>query len=237
MYIWIPLAYLHRILRLLPMIVFVLLLQMFIFDQIPYGYKVDSRVDNYEMCAKSWYKILLFYASMDKRNEGGCLGQLWYVNVDMMLFLLLPWVMLLFKWNTLLGIFASLVPFFVCIGIRTFFAIYYHFGANSFYKAHEEINGGEKTLHYFLPPARMAPYYFGTFTMLTILTLKTYKFEIRSRLIYFCVMGLSCFIMLSLVFWPWADIKNAPRDRWDLVSNQIYYALSRPAWGVSLGLL
>eukprot|EP01084_Bolivina_argentea_P180797 312345_1 len=237
LYIWIPLAYVHRILRLLPMMTFILLIQWFIADQLPYGYKVPSRDANAQLCEDSWYKVLLFYANLGELDDLGCMGHLWYVQCDMQMFLLLPWILLLYKWKPLMGIISSIVPFFICIGLRTFFAFYYDFGANMLAPAYETRNGGDQQQQYFKPWGRMGPYFFGTFTMLIILTVKNHKYEIRSRLIYFSVMILSCFIMACLVFWPWEDVKHAPKQRWSVLNNQIYYALSRPVWGIALGLL
>ena len=45
------------------------------------------------------------------------------------------------------------------------------------------------------------------------------------------------FIMCCLVFWPYEDVKDAPEKRWSLLSNQIYYALGRPAWGAALAIM
>eukprot|EP01084_Bolivina_argentea_P148803 260079_1 len=134
----------------------------------------------------------------------------------------------------------SLIPFIICIIIRTYFAIYYHFQANQIVQnAYPVINGGNQQGQYFRPWTRMAPYFIGTFTLLLIMILKQkqYHFEIKSRVVYFCFMMLSCFILCCLVFWPYEDVKDAPENRWSLVSNQIYYSLSRPVWGIALGLM
>ena len=50
-------------------------------------------------------------------------------------------------------------------------------------------------------------------------------------------MALAGFILCSLEMWPYADVKNAPEERWGLAAHELYFAFSRPAWGVGLSLL
>merc|ERR1712013_891441 len=83
----------------------------------------------------------------------------------------------------------------------------------------------------------MSPYYIGVFAMLLIITLKDFKFEIRGRRAFLGLMTFSCFVLAALVFWPYEDVKDAPEERWSLASNQVYYALSRPAWGAGLAIM
>merc|ERR1712013_7986 len=83
----------------------------------------------------------------------------------------------------------------------------------------------------------MSPYYIGVFAMLLIITLKDFKFEIGGRRAFLGLMTFSCFILAALVFWPYEDVKDAPEERWSLASNQVYYALSRPAWGAGLAIM
>eukprot|EP01083_Nonionella_stella_P237265 832495_1 len=97
-YLWIPLSYLHRFLRIFPMMAFILFVQWFVADQLPYGYRVTSRDINNDLCKDSWYKVLFFYANLEKdMTDLGCMGHLWYIQCDMQMFLFLPWVLLLFK--------------------------------------------------------------------------------------------------------------------------------------------
>merc|ERR1719242_1867570 len=46
---------------------------------------------------------------------------------------------------------------------------------------------------------------------------------------------MAAFIMLSLVIWPYQDVKDLPDGRWGKTANSMYYALGGqggPAWGV-----
>ena len=92
-YIWIPLSYMNRFLRIFPMMAFVLLINWFIVDQLPYGYNVTSRTANAELCSESWYKVFFFYANLEAdQDDLGCMGHLWYIQCDMQMFLFLPFI-------------------------------------------------------------------------------------------------------------------------------------------------
>eukprot|EP01083_Nonionella_stella_P162183 532198_1 len=64
-YLWIPVSYLARILRIVPMMMFITAIQWQIADQLPYGYHVTSRSTNSDACDQNWYKILFFYANLE----------------------------------------------------------------------------------------------------------------------------------------------------------------------------
>jgi len=237
-HVWVPMVYVNRVLRLVPMMFFALCVQWFVADQIPYGYHVSSRSLGAEMCEDNWYKVMFFYANlMPGATDQGCMGHLWYLQCDLQMFMILPFIVMAFKWKRAWGLAFAMLLFLVGVAVRTYFAVHYHFGANFLLPATEFINGGDQREQYFKPWGRMSPYYIGVFAMLLILTLKDLKFQIRGRRPFFSLMTVACFILAALVFWPYEDVKDAPEERWSLVSNQVYYALSRPAWGAALGIM
>ena len=89
------LAYLQRYLRIVPMMVYVILITMNILDQIPNGTFVTSRSLFHDCCAATfWTKLFLIgnwtYVFLDGGCSLGCMGHLWFLYVDFQLFLLLP---------------------------------------------------------------------------------------------------------------------------------------------------
>jgi len=66
---------------------------------------------------------------------------------------------------------------------------------------------------------------------------KSRKKFVLNKCQYWICMIMAAFILLSLVVWPYQDVEDLPDDRWNDLSNQFYYALGRPAWGVGLALL
>lgn len=243
-YLWIPLSYLSRLLRIVPMMMYTTAIQWQLSDQLSGGYHVTSRDTYTNYCNNDWYKILFFYANLEVTSNAetealACMGHLWYIQCDMQMFLFLPWILLIFAVNKVYGICASFIPILVCIIIRIYYGFHYDFVANQLYPAYPPKNGGsQQNDSYFQPWTRMSVYFIGVMAMLIIITIdnKIKNFKLNKS-IYFALMILSGFIMCCLVFWPYEDVKDAPEKRWSLLSNQIYYALGRPAWGVALAIM
>lgn len=230
---------------------FVTAIQWQIQDQLSGGYHVTSRSVYTEYCDESWYKVMFFYANLELSGEHpealGCMGHLWYIQCDMQMYLLLPWVLLLFVNHKTLGLAASALPVGVCVLIRFIYAFYYDFTANTLYPGYPAKHGGNQDVDsYYKPWTRMSPYFIGVAAMLTFIWIdeefkngkrgNSKKLSLPKALYFLCVVT-SCFILASLVFWPYQDVVNAPRERWSLLANQMYFALSKPAWGSALALL
>eukprot|EP01083_Nonionella_stella_P082325 227212_1 len=245
-YKWIPMAYVTRYLRIVPMMMFAVLLQWKVLDQLPSGPHTTSRDENNALCSDNWWKLLLLQANLwltkDNSDALSCMGHLWYLQVDWQCYLLLPWLVALFIRNKTAGIVCSLLPFVACIGIRFYLAFYYHFGAN-FLMPPAAVHGGNVgNQAYFKPWPRMAVYFIGvtlTFVMITIN--EWYNKHRNGRFVlykwsYVAVIAGSMLIFGCLMIWPYNDVKHAPEERWSLSSNEVYFALCRPAWGVALSL-
>eukprot|EP01083_Nonionella_stella_P147985 467760_1 len=245
--LWIPLAYLARILRLVPMMMYITAIQWQLSDQLSGGYHVTTRSMYTEYCDDGWYMILFFYAniylSKNHAEALNCMGHLWYIQCDMQMFLVLPWILLLFAINKYVGLAASIVPIFICVFLRLFYGFYYNFGANELWPAYPVKNGGDYNDDSYMKPwTRMSVYFIGVAAMLLFIMIDEECARLKKRFwltkpwYYGCLL-FSCFTLASLVFWPYQDVKDAPDGRWSLFANQIYYALSRPAWGFGLALL
>eukprot|EP01083_Nonionella_stella_P275001 933906_1 len=113
-YKWIPMAYITRYLRIVPMMMFATLIQWKVLDQLPGGPHIISRDVNNDHCSDNWWKILLLQANLwlTKDNSAAlfCMGHLWYVQVDWQCYTLLPWLIAVFIWNKKAGIISSLIP-------------------------------------------------------------------------------------------------------------------------------
>eukprot|EP01084_Bolivina_argentea_P295389 508525_1 len=118
--IWtdIPLAYLHRIVRIMPMFAFVIFIQFFISDQLPYGYNTTTRTENYNNCSATWYKMLFMCGNFTDWRY--CMGVGWYICADMQMFLLVPWIILIFKHKQIYGLMCSLLLVLICIICRIY---------------------------------------------------------------------------------------------------------------------
>jgi peptidoglycan/LPS O-acetylase OafA/YrhL len=246
--VWIPMSYFSRLLRIMPMMLFTTAIAWQLSDQLPYGYHVTNRNLQTDACGEEWWSIVFFYQNFTLLSDDphtSCMGQLWYIQVDMQMFMLLPWLVLLFQYKQLYGFIASFIPTLVCLIIRLYYGFYYDFSANQLYPAHPAINDGSQNDDSYMQPwTRMSVYFIGVSTMFLILMIQKkekecggdWKFTLAGWQ-YFLCMFVGGFTLASLVFWPFGDVEHAPNDRWSIDANAVYYALSRPAWGAGLALL
>ncbi|KAH8241179.1 hypothetical protein KR032_001436 [Drosophila birchii] len=94
----VPLMYLHRLIRILPVLGVAILVYMKLMTFVAGGPLFHSGFNGKEACEKGWYWTLLFiqnYATTDI-----CLSHSWYLAVDMQLYLLSPILLFgLWKWG------------------------------------------------------------------------------------------------------------------------------------------
>lgn len=242
-YIFVPLLYVIRYLRLAPIMIYVTLLNWKIIDQLPYSYHVISRDTYSNYCSQAWYKIFFLYANLDSDTAtSDCMGQLWYVQCDYQMFLALPFVIMIFVYKPILGIGSAALLFIACCVCRTYEAFYYHFAANIIYPSIKPLhNANVSTIEYTTPWDRMGPYWAGVLLAFLFILIneneknKNKKFQL-TYCHYWFLQLIAAFILLCVAFWPYQDVVDAPSNRWGLHSNVIYNGLSCPAWGVGLSI-
>ncbi|XP_073955792.1 nose resistant to fluoxetine protein 6-like [Choristoneura fumiferana] len=89
----IHLFYINRLLRMFPLLAAVVLLQASIFNHVsdgPYWQNVASSVQN---CRKYWWAALLHVQNYVNPSRI-CLGQTWYLSVDVQLYIICPFILL-----------------------------------------------------------------------------------------------------------------------------------------------
>ncbi|XP_017103756.2 nose resistant to fluoxetine protein 6 [Drosophila bipectinata] len=96
----IPMMYLHRYLRLTPIVAVAILVYMQLLPLISKGpVSQDLALFDYSVCSKSWYWNMLFVQNYAAVSEI-CLPHTWYLAVDMQLYILAPFLLLaLYKWG------------------------------------------------------------------------------------------------------------------------------------------
>jgi len=243
-WLYIPLSYLSRFLRLAPMMMFATMIQMTLLDQMGYGYHSLPRDYAYNSCKDQWYKILFFYANLTmtrtNNEEQQCMGQLWYIQCDMQMFLLLPILLWVFTKKKMMGIFMTMIPVVICVGIRLYYGFYFHFSANTVAAPYPAEHGSEQgSDSYFKPWTRMSVYFLAVALAMVMIVIdenKQRKLVLKAWQYWLCMISAS-FILLSLVVWPYQDVQHLPNDRWGYTANSLYYALGRTAWGFALCLM
>ncbi|KAG7308959.1 hypothetical protein JYU34_006236 [Plutella xylostella] len=89
---YIPLFYLHRLLRMFPLLAAAVLLQASLLHRLGDGPQWASMAWAVQTCRSYWWSALLHIQNFTNVNEM-CLGQAWYLSVDVQLYILCPLVL------------------------------------------------------------------------------------------------------------------------------------------------
>ncbi|KAH8238144.1 hypothetical protein KR032_000126 [Drosophila birchii] len=94
-----PLMYLHRYLRLTPILAMAIIVYMRILPRMGDGPLYGSvNFDDYSQCEDTWFWTLLYVQNYATNNI--CLGHSWYLAVDMQLYVIAPLLLIaLYKWG------------------------------------------------------------------------------------------------------------------------------------------
>ena len=150
--------------------IYAILLQWKLLDQLSSGAQVLSRTANSEYCSQEWWSLVGLYGNLFKNIEKNCMGQLWYIQCD-------------FQFHALT-------------------------------KHSVTMNDT-----YFKPWTRMGTYWAGVLGMMIVQS--TYERYVSNRFNYILISSIRAFILLSLAFWPYQDVVNAPEKRWNLSQNMV----------------
>ncbi|XP_017103709.2 nose resistant to fluoxetine protein 6 [Drosophila bipectinata] len=113
----VPLMYLHRLVRLTPVLALAVLFFMTLFPRLDNGPLWQQFTSSSELCKDTWWATLLYvqnYAAAGRM----CLGHSWYLAVDMQLYVLSPIVLIaLHKWGkrAVGGIVVLILLLFGCV--------------------------------------------------------------------------------------------------------------------------
>ncbi|XP_041447569.1 nose resistant to fluoxetine protein 6-like [Drosophila obscura] len=96
----IPLMYLHRYLRLTPIVAVAILVYLKVLPLMADGPLFGNwNFDNYDSCNENWYWTLLYIQNY--AADRICLAQTWYLAIDMQLYIIAPLLLIVvYKWGT-----------------------------------------------------------------------------------------------------------------------------------------
>ncbi|BFF91768.1 nose resistant to fluoxetine protein 6 [Drosophila madeirensis] len=96
----IPLMYLHRYLRLTPVVAVAILVYLKVLPLLGDGPLFGTwNFDNYASCNDNWYWTLLYVQNY--AADRICLAQTWYLAIDMQLYIIAPLLLIIvYKWRT-----------------------------------------------------------------------------------------------------------------------------------------
>ena len=97
--------YVHRYIRLTGALAGVILISSSLIKYMPYAYEASFYAT--EQCTNDWWTNLLY---INNFKDGQCLGQTWYLAVEMQLFIITPFLLLLmFKYPMVGNIFIGTI--------------------------------------------------------------------------------------------------------------------------------
>ncbi|XP_015839401.1 nose resistant to fluoxetine protein 6-like [Tribolium castaneum] len=222
------LFYLHRYLRLTPAYFIMGLIHIYLLNYFATG-PLWKFVDLLlvDSCETGWWSSLLYISNYVQ--NGTCLPQAWYLQVDMQLFVLSPIILLpLWKWPKI-GL--GSLGFLTIMGCVSPFVIGYvkHFRPGMLANK-DALDFGN--YYYDATYARFGPYVIGMLAGYFIYRIKTNK--IRIHLKSWHVITLWLVFITGLVACVWAGYPlnvATEEDRW---GDSMFLAFNRPAWAVAV---
>lgn len=228
----VSLYYLHRYVRLTPVLAVMVLMQLSLIEHIGSGPLWDKG-NKYltELCQENWWSALL-YVQNYVSDYRMCVGHSWYLSVDMQLFwisplLLLPLTKWPQKWNLLL------LCSFIIGGIVTSFTVNYvnEFPAGFGVGAGSQWDNRNR-YEYVTTHARFTPWLIG-FGLGYLLHCRKGRKPLLTRL-QVCagwlmtVLGCISAIYARLPF-------QQPDYKYNALESTIYACLHRPVWAFAVG--
>ncbi|KAH8360223.1 hypothetical protein KR093_011438 [Drosophila rubida] len=222
------LMYLHRYLRLTPVVALAILLYMKILPLFGDGPMYESvKFDDYNNCKRTWFWTLLYlqnYASADL-----CINHSWYLAVDMQLYFLSPiFLLALYKWGkkAAAGIFVFMLLLSACLFATMMtekYPVYLQNGVTP--------DEAQRKLYY-ATHNHAAPWLIGVLFGYFLHVNRSKSFKLNHISVW-----IGWIVCLALIFasifslLPYADWRNPTLP---MLNQAFYYTFTRIAWPVSL---
>jgi len=237
------LSYLYRYLRLLPLFAIIICYEIYlnsIFFDTPAN---TSCINSIRQCNEQWWKSLLYINNFLTEFNDLCAPWVWYIMIDMQLYIITPFIMIAYCWNKKIGMmiigFICLCSFGTLIGI----ASYWEFNL-SFVKAN--FKKDPNTATYMKPYTRLAPYFIGIFLFIVYNECKNENTELKftvslknlvfnNRLVRygFYLIG---FVIMYICVYSFYWIDNNPND-WGVAFGVIHFSFVRSVFIIGLCLV
>lgn len=223
--------YIHRYLRLTPALAAVILISATLLEYMGAGPKWNYIKNNFaDNCKIYWWTALLYVQNYVNVNKM-CVGQTWYLNIDMQLYIVSP-IILFFLWK-----YPKTGGCFVIICIMSFIAV-------PFYIAYVDELAGITTnfypktskndfmnSYYLKTHARAAPWFIGLLVghLLSVVRFRNYKVSRLNKLMGFILWAVCLSVMFTCALGGHSTLRSPDYDR---LGNSFYIALIRPVWSL-----
>ncbi|XP_016976451.1 nose resistant to fluoxetine protein 6-like [Drosophila rhopaloa] len=220
----VPLMYLHRLIRIVPLLGMAIVIYMTLMPVISGGPLFVGGFGGKATCEDSWYWTLLFVNNYTSKI---CLGHTWYLSVDMQLFLISPLLLIaLYNWGkkAAAGIFVLIVLLSGCLFATMM--------VNDYSMTFKDISSDAMKSIYFATHTHAQPWLIGFLFGYFLHLSRGKKFQLN----WVAVWGgwiLSLALIFTSIFalYPAAQ-KGAPALT--TLENSFYYTLTRLGWPMAL---
>ncbi|KAH8278498.1 hypothetical protein KR018_004098, partial [Drosophila ironensis] len=222
-----PLMYLHRLIRIWPVLAMAILIYMKLMPIVAEGPLFYGGFQGQEACEKGWYWTLLFVQNYATTNI--CISHSWYLAVDMQLYIIAPILLIaLYKWGkkAAAGIVVLILLLSGCL-FATMLMNNYSF----LIKNH---SGSELANHrlYQATHRHAAPWLIGFLFGYFLHLNRGKKFQL-SRVTVWAgwILSLSLIAISIFALYPASKWNAAPLSS---LEESLYYTLTRMAWPLAL---
>ncbi|CAH1160159.1 unnamed protein product [Phaedon cochleariae] len=227
--------YIHRYVRLTPPLAAMVLVTATLssyFGSGPHWSSVKMVLE--DACKKDWWTALLYTQNYYHVSSNSmCIGQSWYLDVDMQLFILSPLVLLPLWYYPTIG--QCLLYGYIGATIITNFCIGYINDLSALLTAQiitPTIGGGDMmSILYMKTHARATPWLMGISVgyYLSLINFKNKTVPRLRREVVLVVWAVFLAVILTCVFGGHSTLMGPEYDRW---GNSLHIALVRPAWAL-----
>ncbi|KAH8386780.1 hypothetical protein KR093_002451, partial [Drosophila rubida] len=223
----VPLMYLHRYLRLAPLIAVAILVYMNLLPILVKGPLDHNGFDNYDKCERTWFWTLLFlqnYATQDI-----CLGHSWYLGVDMQLYLLSPlFLYALYKWGKKAAIGIVVLMVLLLIWLFTLMMVKeYSMLLRNGLKADDS----QRWL-YFATHLHATPWLVGAVFGYVLHVNRGKSFKLRPLIVW--AGWLSCLAVIFACLFALVPYEKFTDPMPTMLEDALYYTLTRLGWPLAL---
>ncbi|XP_016994503.2 nose resistant to fluoxetine protein 6-like [Drosophila takahashii] len=220
----VPMMYLHRIIRIVPLLGMAILIYMTLMPVISGGPLFVGGFAGKANCEKNWYLTLLF---VNNWTDDLCLGHTWYLSLDMQLFLISPILLItLHKWGKKVAaaIFVLIILLSGCLFATMM--------VNDYSMTYKNFSPDAMRAMYFATHTHATPWLIGFLFGYFLYVTKGKKFLLNQVAVWSgWILCLAMLFTSIFALYPAAQ-KGAPPLT--TLQNSFYYTLTRLGWSSAL---
>ncbi|XP_030079935.1 nose resistant to fluoxetine protein 6-like [Drosophila hydei] len=220
----VPLMYLHRYLRLTPLLAMAILVYMKLMPRMVDAPLANEGFGDSEKCKSTWFWTLLYVQNYATKEI--CLDHSWYLSVDMQMYILSPILLFaLYKWGKKAAIGTVVLIVLLTVWLFTVMMV----GKHSVFMKNED---NSQTLLYFYTHLHATPWLVGAVFGYFLHVNRGKCFKLN-RLMVWCGWLIALAIFSACLFSLLPYVKWIGRDL-STLSDSLYYSLTRIGWPIGL---